>query len=200
MNKKNLIILIVVLLLALLVSGYFIYQNKKTEMPNENYQQGNKQEQQGGQQSSEEIPNAEIEDALKAKILELVGKANEGKTEEALAGYLALEKDNPSDLMLLNNIADLYSDMSNWAKAEEYYKKVLSAHPDYINGYRMLAYLYQYRFNDDEAKIKALIDGGLAKTSNHQDLLSWIIDYYQQKDEGDKALPYSKMLADQLNK
>jgi tetratricopeptide (TPR) repeat protein len=194
MNKKKLIILIVIILLILSAVGYYIFKNKKVETPN------NIQEQGVEQQNNEQIPATKEETTLRAKVLELVGKANAGKTQEALAGYLALEKDNPTDLMLLNNIADLYSDMSNWTKSEEYYKKVLSSNPDYISGYRMLAYLYQYRFNDNEAKIKALIDDGLAKNKNNRDLLSWIIDYYQQKNEGDKALPYSKLLTDQLNK
>jgi hypothetical protein len=89
--------------------------------------------------------------------------------------------------------------MSNWTKSEEYYKKLIEVHPEYIPGYRMLAYLYWYRFNDDEVKIKSLIDSGLEKNNNHPDLLSWIINYYQEKGEGEKALPYSNLLVNQLN-
>jgi tetratricopeptide (TPR) repeat protein len=190
MNKKKLIVLIMVVLLVIAVAGYYyIYKNKKVETLNNNQEQ----------QNNSQTQNTEETD-LRTKILTIVGIANEGKSQEALNQYLALEKENPNDLMLLNNIADLYSDMSNWAKSEEYYRKLLSSNPTYINGYRMLAYLYQYRFNDDEAKIKALIDDGLTKTNNDQSLLSWIIDYYQQKDEGDKALPYSKLLTEQTNK
>jgi len=195
MNKNKLIILIVAVLLIASAAGYYFYKNKKIEVPN------NQQQPIEEQSNNVELQKPEDKSPLRAQILELVGKANEGKTQEALDGYLALEKNNPTDLMLLNNIADLYSDMSNWTKAEEYYKKLLTANPTYINGYRMLAYLYQYRFNDDEAKIKALIDDGLAKNPGDQNLLlGWIIDYYQQKDEGDKALPYSKLLTNQLNK
>lgn len=195
MNKNKLIILIVAVLLIASAAGYYFYKNKKIEVPN------NQQQPIEEQSNNVELQKPEDKSPLRAQILELVGKANEGKTQEALDGYLALEKNNPTDLMLLNNIADLYSDMSNWTKAEEYYKKLLTANPTYINGYRMLAYLYQYRFNDNEAKIKALIDDGLAKNPGDQNLLlGWIIDYYQQKDEGDKALPYSKLLTNQLNK
>jgi len=185
MNKKNLYIIVAIVIILSVVGIYYFNSTK-----DKNSQPGNNQEQ---QQNQENVT------VLRDKILEMVGKANEGKTKEALEGYLALEKDNPTDLLLLNNIADLYSDMGNWAKSEEYYKKLLSAHPDFIQGYRMLAYLYQYRFNDDEAKIKALIDDGLSKNNNHPDLLNWIIYYYQEKGEGEKALPYSQILADKLN-
>jgi tetratricopeptide (TPR) repeat protein len=196
MNKKKLIVLIVVILLILAAVGYYIYKNKKVEIPNNNNQTQQGTEQPNNNQTQNTTDNTD----LRTKILAIVGIANEGKKQEALTQYLALEKNNPNDLMLLNNIADIYSDMANWTKSEEYYKKLLVAHPDYINGYRMLAYLYQYRFNDDETKIKALIDDGLAKNNNDQSLLGWIVDYYQQKNEGDKALPYSKLLTNQLNK
>lgn len=196
MNKKKLIVLIIAILLILAAVGYYFCKNKKVEIPN-----NNNQTQQGTEQpNNNQTQNATDDTTLRTKILAIVGIANEGKKQEALTQYLALEKDNPTDMMLLNNIASLYSDLSNWTKSEEYYKKLLAAHPDNINGYRMLAYLYEYRFNDDEAKIKALIDDGLAKNNNNQSLLGWIVDYYQQKDEGDKALPYSKLLTEQTNK
>jgi tetratricopeptide (TPR) repeat protein len=196
MNKKKLIVLIVVILLIIAAVGYYFFKNKKVETPNNNNQTQQEVEQLDNNQTQNTTDNTD----LRTKILAIVGISNEGKKQEALTQYLALEKDNPNDLMLLNNIASLYSDLSNWIKSEEYYKKLLAVHPDYINGYRMLAYLYQYRFNDDEASIKALIDDGLAKNNNNQSLLGWIVDYYQQKNEGDKALPYSKLLTGQLNK
>lgn len=182
MKKNHIYIIAALVIITLVFFGYYSNKDRGAEAPI-------------NQEQSESQNNGD----LKSRILELVEKANEGKTQEALDGYLVLEKEAPEDLLLLNNIADLYSDMSNWAKAEEYYKKLLAAHPDFVQGYRMLAYLYQYRFNDDEAKIKALIDGGLSKNDNHPDLLSWIIDYYQQKEEGEKALLYSQILAEKMN-
>jgi tetratricopeptide (TPR) repeat protein len=191
MEKKTIIISAIVLIL-IVIAVFFLggMSNKGGEAVNNN------QEQQGNTEQNQ--PENTESTTLRTKILELVGKANEGKNEEALAGYLELEKDNPNDLMLLNNIADIYSDMANWEKSEEYYKKVLAAHPDYINGYRMLAYLYQYRFNDNEEKIKTLIDSGLANNNNDVSLLNWIINYYTEKGDEDKALPY-KTLLEQLN-
>jgi len=191
MNKKAIYVLFIILIVAVLGLGYYFNKINPADQVNNNQGQEQNNDQGNGN-------NSGTSPDLKAKILELVGKANEGKNEEALTGYLALEKDNPTDLLLLNNIADLYSDMGNWTKAEEYYKKLLNTYPSFIQGYRMLAYLYQYRFNDDEVKIKALIDDGLSKNNNHPDLLSWIIDYYQQKEEGEKALPYSELMKQQI--
>jgi len=196
MSKKN-ILIVIIAILFIGAGAYYFYQVKAPAQVN---QQGEEQNNEGEQPSQEEVVLTPAEKELRDKVLELVGMANEGKTDEALTGYLALLKDNPTDLMLLNNIADLYSDKSDWANSEKYYKLLITAHPDFIQGYRMLAYLYQYRFNDDEVKIKALMDSGLKATNNNADLLNWMIAYYQGKDEGEKALPYSQMLADQLNK
>ena len=196
MPKKNISVIIAVIILVVLLAGaLYMYENKKTAQPSNNNQQ---QEQNNNQNNQQNQTNTQSSD-LKAKTLELVGLANAGKKEDALNGYLALLKDNPDDLLLLNNTAVLYSDMANWTKSEEYYKKLIAVHPDFIQGYRMLAYLYEYRFNDDEGKIKATIDDGLAKNNNNSDLLNWIIAYYQEKGEGEKALPYSKILAAELN-
>jgi len=195
MNKKYIFSILALLIVLAIISVFYFNKNKGGEEPNKNQNQ-----EQNQNINPENNTETEADKKIKEKILELVEKANQGKVQEALDGYLILLKDNPDNLLLLNNTADAYSDLSNWAKAEEYYKKLLVAHPDFIQGYRMLAYLYEYRFNDDEAKIKILIDDGLAKTNNNPDLLSWIIDYYQQKGEGDKAVPYSEILANKLNK
>jgi tetratricopeptide (TPR) repeat protein len=102
--------------------------------------------------------------------------------------------------MLLNNIASLYSDLSNWTKSSEYYQKLITVYPQYTPAYRMLGYLYWYHMGNNETQIKALMDSGLKATNNNTDLANWMVGYYQQTDQADKAIPYSKIIADALNK
>ncbi len=200
MKKETKIISVFVLLLVLIISvAVFLLANKKDG--NTNNFQGNEQqiEELNNSENQQNQNSSEKEQSINQRVLDAVGKANTGNKEQALNDYLAILNEDPANLIVLNNIADLYSDMSNWTKSEEYYKKLIEVHPEYIPGYRMLAYLYWYRFNDDEVKIKSLIDNGLEKNNNHPDLLSWIINYYQEKGEGEKALPYSNLLVNQLN-
>jgi len=201
MKKETIITLVLILVLILIIfSIVFLFVNKKEENTN-NIQENEYQSEELNNNEEQEQQESSLEEdkEISQKILEAVNKANSGDKEGALNDYFSILNDDPSNLVVLNNIADLYSDMSNWGKSEEYYKKLLEAHPEYVPGYRMLAYLYQYRFNDDENKIKALIDDGLNKNNNHPDLLSWIVNYYQERGEGEKALPYSSLLTDKLN-
>jgi tetratricopeptide (TPR) repeat protein len=124
---------------------------------------------------------------------------NLGEKEVALDYYTrALAKD-PAHRMGLDNLAHLYEDLSRWDRAEETYATLLEAYPDYVPGYRSLAYVYQYHGSDAEAKILKLFEKGLNATNNNADLLTWLIQYYQESGRGEKAVPFSKALADQLN-
>lgn len=122
-----------------------------------------------------------------------------GDKDAALRYYHKVLRIDPTSRTALNNIAVIYEDKADWVNAEKSYLELIDKHKTYVEGYRKLAYLYQYRFENSEEKIKNLIDQGLAATNNAADLLSWIISYYQEKGMGAKALPYAQKLADQLN-
>lgn len=123
-----------------------------------------------------------------------------GDKDGALKEYLAILKSDPKNVKVLNNIADIYQDKAEWGKAEEYYKKLLSADPTFIPTYRNLGNLYRFRLGNDETKIKELIDWGLGYTNDSPELLGWIIAYYQEIGQNEKALPYGEKLIEQLEK
>lgn len=121
-----------------------------------------------------------------------------GDKDGALKEYLAVLKSDPKNTKVLNNIADIYQDKTEWGKAEEYYKKLLAVDPSFIPAYRNLGNLYRFRLGNDEAKIKELIDRGLGYTNDNPDLLGWIIAYYQETGQAEKSLPYGEKLVEQL--
>lgn len=123
-----------------------------------------------------------------------------GDKDGALKEYLAIVRSDPKNIKVLNNIADIYQDKTEWGKAEEYYKKLLAADPAFIQAYRNLGNLYRYRLGNDEAKIKELIDRGLGYTNDNPELLGWIIAYYQETGQSEKVLPYSEKLVEHLKK
>ncbi len=124
---------------------------------------------------------------------------NLGQKDLALDYYTRALAQNPTNRMGLDNLAHLYEDRQQWEKAEETYLKLLAAYPDNINGYRSLAYLYQYHFPNGETKILKIFEKGLGVTNNNADLLSWLIQYYQDTARPEKAVPFSQVLAAQLN-
>jgi|GEM_PF-1585700 len=124
---------------------------------------------------------------------------NLGEKDLALDYYnRALEKD-PRSRIALDNIAHLYEDLSRWDRAEQAYLKLLDTYPNYTLGYRSLAYLYQYHFSDGEQKILKLFEKGLNATNNSTDLLSWLVQYYQDSGRPEKAVPFQQTIANQLN-
>lgn len=124
---------------------------------------------------------------------------NLGQKDLAMDYYTrALAKD-PKSRMGMDNLAHLYEDLQRWDRAEETYLKLLEAHPDYTLGYRSLAYLYQYRFPNPEPKILKVFEGGLKATNNSADLLSWLVQYYQEIGTPEKAIPFQQEIANQLN-
>lgn len=128
-----------------------------------------------------------------------VAANNLGDKQGALKFYQKALKVDAKHRVALNNTAQIYEDLGEWGKAEEYYRKLIVADPTFTPAYRLLAYLYQYRFNNPEEKIKELIDDGLAATGDSADLLSWIIAYYQENGQTEKSVPYGERLTKQLN-
>lgn len=122
-----------------------------------------------------------------------------GDKESAVKYYEKAIRLDPTSRIALNNLANLYQEMGNWNMAEKYYLELIRTNPSFTQGYRLLAYLYRDRFGDPEEKIKKLIDSGLRATNNDADLLNWMIAYYQGKEQGAKALPYSELLVEKLN-
>lgn len=208
MSKNNSSIIISAVVIAIL-GGYFYFTSKNSSAPVVDNLPANEENkpagidikpQENGKKATNPAPDISETKEFKDKVIAIVNKNNTGDKDGALADYLNLLKEAPNNVLILNNIAAIYNDKGNWAKAEEYYKKVLIANPNHVPTYRMLGYLYQYRFDDGEARIKELFDKGLIATNNNPSMLSWIADYYNGINQPEKALYYSKLLVEQMSK
>lgn len=195
----------VIVLAALVAGGWYWYQNSQLDRDIAHWEQLAKNHPNGQTYLTEiRTQAAKIRDNDKSNdgiaYVFLAANANVlGDKDGALRYYDKVLRIDPNNRTALNNIAGIYEDKSDWTEAEKYYLELLSKNKTYVDGYRKLAYLYQYRFENSEDQIKKLIDRGLAETNNSPDLLSWIVSYYQEKGMGDKAVPYSQRLVDALN-
>ena len=189
MKQKNKYLLILTAIIVAIFLFVLFFDNKEEVIENNN---GNN----GEYQIIDENYKPEENEALREQTLIAVGKANEGDKEGALADYLRLLEEYPNDLLLLNNTAVLYSDMGQWNKSEEYYLRLLETYPGLTQGYRMLAYLYQYRFDNGGEKALALIEDGLSKTNNDTDLIRWLIGYYTEAGDEEMRSYYLEMIGE----
>lgn len=117
-----------------------------------------------------------------------------GEKERALEWYeQALAKD-PQNILVLNNMADIYSDLRQYDRAEGKWLNIIRLYPDKTMFYRSLGYLYWYRMQKSPQDIEALFKGGLEATENDPDLLNWLLSYFLETGNNGKFVEYTNIL------
>src|SRR3989338_8931905 len=117
-----------------------------------------------------------------------------GEKEEALKWYEKAFLIDPESLLVLNNMADIYSDLGNYDKAEQNWLKLTELYPDKTMFYRSLGNLYWYRMHKSPQDIEALFKRGLEATNSNSDLLTWLISYFSETGNNVKFAEYANML------
>lgn len=117
-----------------------------------------------------------------------------GEKEEALKWYEKALSIDPESLLVLNNMADIYSGLGQYEKAEQYWLKLTSLYPDKTMFYRQLGYLYWYHMQKSAQDIEALFRRGLGATGNDPDLLNWLIAYFLETGNNVKFAEYANLL------
>ncbi|MEK7148332.1 MAG: hypothetical protein AAB770_00240 [Patescibacteria group bacterium] len=93
---------------------------------------------------------------------------------------------DPENYQIRENLGDLYqSDLKNYVKAEENFKKVIILKPDYSRGYSNLVHLYANSMKEKAVQIPEVYKKGIIANPNDVDLMVGLADYY--KDEGSIA-------------
>jgi len=123
-----------------------------------------------------------------------------GDKKLALRYYEKTLKKDPKNFLALNNVANLYSDLGDYQKAEEYFLRLISYYPDKTMPYRSLGYLYRYRLNKTPAEIEEFFKKGLEATNNHPDLLSWLIAYFQEIGDNYRFVKYANLIQEKSQK
>lgn len=117
-----------------------------------------------------------------------------GEKQEALKWYEKALAIDSANLLVLNNMAGIFSDLGNYDKAEEYWLKLTQLYPDNTMFYRSLGYLYWYRMQKSPEAIEALFKKGLEATDNNIDLLTWLISYFSETGNNVKFAEYANLL------
>ena len=117
-----------------------------------------------------------------------------GEKEEALKWYEKALLMDPESLLVLNNVADIYSDLGQYDKAEQNWLELTRLYPDKTMFYRSLGYLYWYRMQKSPQDIEALFKRGLEATDNDLDLLTWLVSYFLETGNNIKFVEYANTL------
>ena len=132
-----------------------------------------------------------------ATIFNLFALANKniGNFQIAIDLYKELLINNPENPMFLTNLANIYKDQGNWAKAEKYLKKALDTPHNTENTYISLGNLYSQQNRSDECIEffeKLLINNSIKEDKNISELYFNLAESYRKKGLSfyDKAIEY----------
>ncbi len=117
-----------------------------------------------------------------------------GEKAEALKWYEKALLIDPESLLVLNNMADIYSDLGRYDKAEQNWLELIRLYPDKTMFYRSLGYLYWYRMQKSPQYIEELFKKGLGVTDNNTDLLAWLISYFSETGNNVKFAEYANLI------
>lgn len=117
-----------------------------------------------------------------------------GEKQEALAYYQKALAIDPASLLVLNNVADIYSDLGQYDKAEAHWLKLTQLYPDKTMFWRSLGYLYRYRLQKSSQDIEEFFKKGLFATNNDADLITWLISYFEETGNNAKFAEYANLL------
>lgn len=120
-----------------------------------------------------------------------------GEKQAALNWYEKAFLIDPISPLVLNNMANIYSDLRQYEKSEATWLKLIGAYPNKPSFYRSLGYLYRYRLYKSSDEIEALFKKGLVVTNNDPDLLTWLIAYFQETGNNEKFAQYANLLNEQ---
>lgn len=114
--------------------------------------------------------------------------------EKALAWYEKALQQDPTNILALNNIANIYNDLGQYDRSEATWLQLIAAYPNKPSFYRSLGYLYWYRLYKSPGDIEALFKRGLEASNNDPDLLTWLIAYFQETGNNEKFAEYANLL------
>lgn len=117
-----------------------------------------------------------------------------GEKREALTYYEKALAIDPDSLLVLNNMADMFSDLGQYDKAEAYWLKLTQLYPNKTMFWRALGYMYRYRLQKSPQEIEEFFKQGLSITNNDPDLIHWLISYFQETGNNEKFAEYANLL------
>ena len=117
-----------------------------------------------------------------------------GEKELAAGWYQGALDLDPTNILALNNLANIYDELGYYAESEAAWLDLIALYPSKPQWYRSLGYLYRYRLDKSPAEIEAFFVTGLEATNNHADLLSWMTSYFLEIGDNERFAKYANLL------
>lgn len=120
-----------------------------------------------------------------------------GDITEAIKLYEAALKIRPTDTLLLNNVAELYTRNEQYDKSEEAYLKIIENNPKWLSAYRSLADLYRYQIPIKQPEIPRILKQGLDNNPEYEaEFVGQLAVYHKDFGPKEEAIKWYERLVE----
>jgi tetratricopeptide (TPR) repeat protein len=117
-----------------------------------------------------------------------------GEKERALGWYQGALDIDATNIVALNNAANILDELGMYAESETVWLALLEIYPDRVPAYRSLGYLYRFRLGKSPGEIEDFFQTGLQATNNNVDLITWLVAYYMEIGDNARFAKYANLL------
>ena len=115
--------------------------------------------------------------------------------EGAIYAYLKALEIQPTNVLILNNLGDIYNQQKEYSLAAEMYLRIIESTPKWTNAYRELASIYFYHLPEKYSQMEDILLTGLERSKEFGgegwlDFYSMLAVFYDQTDQTEKAIEY----------
>jgi len=204
-NKKKILVILLLIASVLIALGIFSYLKNKKTPNNENVfslPEG------AVLTEEQQIKFEEANTALKInpndaealiKIAQLKYYFND--LEGAKTIYLKVSELRPDDILVLNNLADIYDQLKDYDNEEKILLKLIETNPGWINGFRALKNLYAFHMKEKYPQMESILLKGIESNKvvygeAPVDFYSMLAVVYQDTGNNEKAIEYYEKVLD----
>lgn len=117
----------------------------------------------------------------------------------AITVYLKALEIQPTNTLILNNLADIYTQKKEYQKAADMYLQIIDHTPKWVNAYRNLATIYKFQLKDRYSDMEQILLDGIKIIEELEggaptDLYSMLAVFYDETGEIDKAIEYYEIV------
>lgn len=118
----------------------------------------------------------------------------------AIDVYLKALEIQPTNTLILNNLADIYTQKKEYEKSAEMYLRIIDHTPKWMNAYRNLVTTYKYHLKDRYSDVEGILLTGIEIIKDFEgeapvDLYSMLAVFYDETGEIAKAIEnYEKVV------
>jgi len=99
----------------------------------------------------------------------------------------------PTNTLILNNLADIYVQKKEYQKAADFYLRIIEHTPKWVNAYRNLATIYKYHLKEKYSDMEEILLNGIARVKEIDseapvDFYSMLAVFYDETGNIEKAI------------